>query len=254
MLKKLIHYGCSFGVGNGVPHYVAGLPGDVAPHLDKISEKKIISQYNFKPQEPTTCGKFLAENLRLEYKKVAQNGASNEMIFRKVLQANLDDAFVLIGFTSYNRREGLTTRRENSHWHTWKMKAPGEVAKYKDLIFSPWKDEYRPAIEAEGQIRTLIQIIYMQNYFKSNNIPYLMFNALWNGFDLPLTKECDELLSKVDEKYFYKLRGTSQETQHGWCVERKLNVSDMDDHPNLKGQEAWANELFPHVKEIMNAN
>ena len=94
----------------------------------------------------------------------------------------------------------------------------------------------------------------MQNYFKSNNIPYLMFNALWNGFDIPLTKECGKLLGQVDEKCFYKLRGTSQETQHGWCVERKLNVSDLDDHPNLQGQEAWAEELLPQVKAVFDAN
>jgi|TARA_B100001758_G_C18349260_1_gene578879 hypothetical protein len=254
MLKKLIHYGCSFGVGNGVPHYVAGLPGDVAPHLDKISEKKIISQYNFKPQEPTTCGKFLAENLRLEYKKVAQNGASNEMIFRKVLQANLDDAFVLIGFTSYNRREGLTTRRENSHWHTWKMLGPGESAKYKDLVFDPWKKEYKPAIEQELQIRTVIQIIYLQNYFKNKNVPYLMFNALWNGFDKPLTKECKSLLKSVDQNNFFKLHGKFDETQHGWCIRKGLSVSELDEHPNIQGQTQWGMELLPLAEKIINAS
>ena len=47
MLKKLIHYGCSFGVGNGVPHFVPGLPGNVAPHIDKIGEKKVTEKYNF---------------------------------------------------------------------------------------------------------------------------------------------------------------------------------------------------------------
>ena len=35
---------------------------------------------------------------------------------------------------------------------------------YKDLVFTPWKDEYTPAIEEEMQIRTVMQIIYMQNY------------------------------------------------------------------------------------------
>jgi|TARA_Y100000590_G_scaffold367629_1_gene427800 hypothetical protein len=253
MLRKLIHYGCSFGVGNGVPHFVPGLPGDVAPRIDRIGEEEVEEKYNFKPQTPTTCGKILADKLKLEYKKVAQNGASNEMIFRKVLQANLHNAFVLIGLTSYNRREGLTTRRDNSHWHTWKMVAPGEAARYKDLIFDPWKDEYKPAIEEELQIRTVMQIIYMQNYFKNNNVPYLIFNALWNGFDKPLTKECKTLLKDVDQNHYYKLKGTPDESQHGWCKKSGLSVSELDEHPNIEGQKQWGLKLLPLAKKILNA-
>ena len=134
------------------------------------------------------------------------------------------------------------------------MVAPGEDAKYKDLIFKPWKNEYKPAIEEEGQIRTVMQIIYMQNYFKNNNIPYLMFNALWNGFDRPMTRECKDLLSKVDEKHFYELRGTFDNVQHGWCVKEGLQVSEQDDHPNIQGQLAWAEKLMPQVESILNAN
>ena len=59
---------------------------------------------------------------------------------------------------------------------------------------------------------------------------------------------------KVDQKHFFKLYATAEETQHGWCKKRKLNVSDLDDHPNIKGQEAWAEELLPHVKDILNAD
>ena len=172
MIKRLTHYGCSFAVGNGIPHFVPGLPSDVAPRIHKMGKdaRDIAKEYNFIPQEPITCGKFLADKLGLAFKKVAQNGASNERIFRKVLETKLDNSFVLIGFTSYNRREGLTTTKNKSHWHTWKMIAPGEEAKYKDLIFKPWKDEYKPAIEEELQIRTVMQIIYMQSYLKNNNI------------------------------------------------------------------------------------
>ena len=252
-MMKLIHFGCSFAVGNGVPDYVRGRKSGAYVHTGDMRDE-FMRRYKMEPKEPQACGSIIADKLNFSFELVAENGASNEMIFRKALETDLNNSFVLVGFTSNNRREGLTTVKRSSHWHTWKMKAPGEVAKYKDLIFQPWKDEYKPAIEEEGQIRTVIQIIYMQNYFKSNNIPYLMFNALWNGFDLPLTRECDELLGKVDENCFYKLRGAPQDTQHGWCVERKLNVSNLDDHPNLQGQEAWAKELLPHVKAVLDAN
>lgn len=210
-------------------------------------------------KEPTNCGKALANKLKFDYEMVAENGASNERIVRKVLHKKLKDSFVLIGLTSYNRREGLTTNKENSlakrasHWHTWKMVGPEDNAGYKDLKFDPWvnkdKREYYPAIEEEGQIRTVIQILYMQNYFKANNVPYLMYNALYNGFDDPLTDECKKLLGMVDQKKYYKLQGSFDETQHGWCLKNKLTVSEIDEHPNTQGQTAWAEELMPLISK-----
>ena len=210
-------------------------------------------------KEPTNCGKALANKLKFDYEMVAENGASNERIVRRVLHKKLKDSFVLIGFTSYNRREGLTTNKENSlakrasHWHTWKMVGPEDNAGYKDLKFDPWvnkdKREYYPAIEEEGQIRTVIQILYMQNYFKANNVPYLMYNALYNGFDDPLTDECKKLLGMVDQKKYYKLQGSFDKTQHGWCLKNKLTVSEIDEHPNTQGQTAWAEELMPLVSK-----
>ena len=277
MIKRLIHYGCSFAIGNAVPHFVPGLPGDVAPHIHKMGKeiRELAEKYKFVPHEPITCGKFLADKLKLEYKRFAENGASNEMIFRKVLETKLEDSFVLIGFTSYNRREALTTRRKpihidgykpkeregfearkyrNTHWHTWKMIGPGEEAKFKDIVFDPWKGEYIPAIEHELQIRTVMQIIYMQNYLKNNNIPYLMFNALWNGFDEPLTEECEKLLRQVDEKYYYKLKGDFAGSQHGWCMKEGLAVSEFDEHPTIEGHKQWGLQLLPLVEEILNAS
>ena len=68
-----------------------------------------------------------------------------------------------------------------------------EAPRYKDLPLTPWMTsrrvrDYDPALEADGQIRTAIQILYMQNSFKCEMIRYLMYNALHNGFDEPLTR------------------------------------------------------------------
>ena len=254
-MSRLIHFGCSFAVGNGIPHFIPGLPGDVAPHIHKkiLKERKeILEKYNFEPKDPITCGKYLADKLNLHYKKIAQNGASNEMIFRKLLKTELNNSFVLVGFTSYNRREGLTTRSRKTHWHTWKMISPEQEPGYKDLVFTPWKDEYTPAIEEEMQIRTVMQIIYMQNYLKNNNVPYLMFNALSNGFDKPLTDECNDLLKQVDERHYYNLKGDFDNCQHGWCVKEELSVSENDDHPNIQGHKKWGLKLLPIAQEILS--
>ena len=98
-----------------------------------------------------------------------------------------------------------------------------------------------------------MQIIYMQNYFKNNNVPYLIFNALWNGFDKPLTKECKAFLKDVDQNHYYKLNGTFDESQHGWCKKSGLSVSEIDEHPNIEGQKQWGLKLLPLAKKIINA-
>ena len=260
-MKKLIHFGCSFAVGNAVPTYVPGMQSGAYIHSSSY-KRKLQKKYNIKIASPTNCGKILAGRLQLDYTMIAENGASNERLYRKILQTDFKSSFALIGFTSYNRREGLTTTRENSlaprasHWHTWKMLGPGENAGYKDLKFDPWvnknkKREYYPAIEEEGQIRTAMQILYMQNYFKANGIPYVMYNALYNGFDDPLTDECKKLLGMVDQTRYYKLKGSFNETQHGWCLKNKMVVSDLDEHPNIEGQSAWADQLMPMVKKAI---
>ncbi len=253
-MKKLIHFGCSFAVGNGVPHFVSKLPGDVAPKIHMASKKDIENTYGFRPNKTYTCGNFLADKLNLEFKKIAENGASNEMIFRKLLETNLEDSFVLIGLTTHNRREALTTKRDNSHWHTWKIVGPDQKPHYKDIQFNPWGKEYKPAILEDGQIRTIIQIIYMQSFLQNNKVPYLIFNALHNDFDKPYTKEAKELLKKVDNKFFYELKGTWAETQHGWCIKQGLSVSENDEHPAINGHIAWGEKMLEQVKLIINAN
>jgi hypothetical protein len=251
-MKKLIHFGCSFAMGNGVPTYIEGLESGAHVHKDRGSFKQ---KYGMKAKSPQTCGSVLADKMKLQFQKVAGNGISNEMVVRKLLQTDLKDSFVLIGLTSHNRREALTTSFNSSHWQTYKMVAPeGEYKKFKNLIFNPWDKEYTVDLYGDGQIRTAIQILYMQSYLKGKNVPYLFFNALHNDFDKPINSECDQLLGQVNTKNFYKLRGNFDDCQHGWCLKKELVVSDLDQHPNIKGQRAWADRLEPQIKEIINAN
>ena len=252
-MKKIINFGCSFAVGNSVPCFMPGLKSGAYIHSNLDLRLTAEKKYNIKIGRPTNCGKIIADKLQLNYEMIAENGASNEMIFRKLLQAELKDSFVLIGMTSYNRREALTTLIENDgtrRWHTWKMVEPDAPARYKDLPFNMWNKKFTPAIEEDGQIRSVIQILYMQSYLQLKNIPYLMYNSLYNGFDVPLTEECRKLLCMVDQKKYYKLQGSSHETQHGWCLKNKLVVSELDEHPRIDGQTAWAEKLMPLVEKI----
>ena len=140
---KLTHFGCSFAVGNAIPRYIPGLKSSGFVSRRKKERRKLEKKYNSNLSKPIKCGKILAHDLNLKYKMIAENGASNERILRTVLQADLQDTFVLVGLTSHNRREGLTTAKtnryanRNTHWQTWKIVGPKDDTKYKDLRFDP---------------------------------------------------------------------------------------------------------------------
>ena len=85
---KLIHFGCSFAVGNGVPDYVEGLRSGAYVHTGDL-RNEFTRKYGLEPQEPRACGSILADRLNFGFELVAENGASNEMIFRKTLETNL---------------------------------------------------------------------------------------------------------------------------------------------------------------------
>jgi len=252
-MKNLIHFGCSFAVGNGIPKYLIGLDsGKRSRSQRKIDFKE---RYGVSMEQQTSSGNLIASRLGLRFIRIAENGASNETVARKLLQTKIEKHFVLIGITSGNRREALTTGLSNTHWHTWKMIGPDQPKAYKDFSpFTPWTDQkkthYKPAIEEDAQTRTAIQILYMQSFLKLKDIRYLMFNALYNGFDQPLTNECRRLLDQVDTKHFYNLNGTFDECQHGWCLKKQMVVSDIDDHPNVEGHRAWAELMLPQAKNI----
>ena len=55
----------------------------------------------------------------------------------------------------------------------------------------------------------------------------------------------------VDQKNDYRLQGSFNETQHGWFLKHKMVVSELDEHPNVEGQTAWAEQLMPLVEEIL---
>ena len=231
-ISKLIHIGCSYAVGNDA---------------DGFAESKELVKHTGKVY---TCGNYIADKLKVRFEKNAENGSSNERTIRVLMQTDMTDSGVLIGITSSHRREGLTTSNANSHWHTWKIVPPGAGKKYKNQMFNPWQPEYFPALSEECQIKTILQILYMQSHLKLHKVPYLMFNALHNGFDQPQTQEADRLLKQVDEDHFYKLRGNSTESHHGFAVNTGKFVHTKDEHPNLQGQREWGKKLEPQALQI----
>ena len=117
-MKNLIHFGCSFAVGNGIPKYLIGLDsGKRSRSQRKIDFKE---RYGVSIEQQTSSGNLIASRLGLRFIRIAENGASNEMVARKLLQTKIEKHFVLIGITSGNRR--TKTSHLSLHGHIRKKR------------------------------------------------------------------------------------------------------------------------------------
>ena len=91
-MKRIIHLGCSFAVGNGIPHYIQDLPDNIAPSVHnpiKDYVKRAIKDFKIEVKDQITCGSWLANRLHLKFRNYGQNGQSNEATFRKLLDLDL---------------------------------------------------------------------------------------------------------------------------------------------------------------------
>ena len=71
-------------------------------------------------------------------------------------------------------------------------------------------------------------------------------NAMTNA----LMRSICDALKQVDEDHFFKLRGNSTESHHGFVVNTGKFVHTRDEHPNLQGQRAWGKKLEPQALRI----
>jgi hypothetical protein len=183
----------------------------------------------------------------------------------------MKDTFVSIGWSSAHRWD-----------YVHKLKTPEliergvkgykfEVAKFSRQWASwrTWENEWIIGdkdcdIDASSSINLYTNILTLQNFFKLNNIPYVMYFALTN--DLPREGDFDVLYDAVDQTRFMNFKPSehAQENigiynsmkkmlrvrvpnqdcaKHGWT--KSMN----DGHPNEKGHHGWAALLEKFVKE-----
>ena len=66
MIDNLIHFGCSFAMGNGVPTYVNGLKSGAFVHTGDL-RKEFMSRYKIEPKQPQSCGSIIAKTFSSIY-------------------------------------------------------------------------------------------------------------------------------------------------------------------------------------------
>jgi len=195
----------------------------------------------------TFVSKVLAENYNTELFNLAMGGRGNTRIgFTTKLwfeQNGTGDTFAVIGWSSMMRNDYVTD-------DGWKK---GRIPNM-DLTWRTWKlmDNIKFVNEQKGwdiesnlQMQYIEAVLNLQNYFKLNNIPYVMYNALPNYVNVEIL-DFNTLIKTIDMGRFFK-----PDTSHyDFVMKDKLIVSPNDPHPSAEGHQQWATQL----KEFIDAN
>jgi hypothetical protein len=122
-----------------------------------------------------------------------------------------------------------------STWRTWKT-----ADNLRFIAGQPGWD-----IDQQGDMRVVDHVLDLQNFFKLNRIPYVMYNSLPN----PITSSNPDLRKlelAIDKNRYFKF-----ETSHyDFIMKNKHIVSPKDPHPSTEGHRQWATQL----KEFIDAN
>ena len=189
----------------------------------------------------------LANEYNLELINIAMGGRGNDRIsFTTKLwfeQNGYQDTFAVIGWSSPFRNDYVT----DDGWKKGRIPA-------MDLTWRTWKTTEQLKfvqsnigwdIENNAYMNFLDHVLDLQNYFKLNKIPYLMFNALPQIINNNI-KDFKTLFERIDQKRFYKI-----ETSHlEFIQQNNFIVSPLDPHPSTEGHLVWAKL----IKEYIDVN
>ena len=195
----------------------------------------------------TFVTKILAEDYNLQLFNLAMGGRGNERVsFTTKLwfeQNGYKDTFAVIGWSSMMRNDYVT----NDGWK--KGRIPN-----MDLTWRSWKvtdnfefikDQAGWDLENTLIMKYLDNVLDLQNYFKLNKIPYVMYNALPN-YSSSKSNDFKTFSKAIDMKRFFK----PEQSHLEFIQEGEYVVSPKDPHPSTDGHKLWAKLL----KEFIDAN
>lgn len=199
---------------------------------------------------------LLAHSKNIEYRCVAVSGSSNESIVREVIaccENTVDDKVVIVQWTfpwrfSFRYVEPVGWYNIDLYVHTnqftnqWTTAENRRIDKFgiKEFIHEFYKvigtTEYWPVYS------TLKEILLLQNYLKSKNIPY-MFTAVDNSIffnhtiDSPTDAYVKNLYNQIDQNHWHWFPAgtTDNETTqprgfYQWAMENNYPIG-TESHP-----------------------
>jgi len=142
----------------------------------------------------------VAENLGVTVENLSWPGASNEFIVTKIIDYcssnNIENNFFIIMFSHFSRQTFCRSENHNLLRHIsihWQAEYDRNL---KDILFEKYYNE------TYLFKKTLMQIVLLQNFFKANNIPYIMCTALHDAIPADIHGDIKKLYEMVDKKTY----------------------------------------------------
>jgi hypothetical protein len=189
------------------------------------------------PTQAWPC--LLANRLGLPLVNDAKSGGSNPRILRTVsnftTNSDLQDIFVIIGWTSWEREEwqqGNVYYDVNSGGHD--TLPPDLELKYKTWVVA----QNQKTREAKSQA-THEYIHKLHCHYKEKNIRHLFFNAV-----MPF------LSSEKQHDWHNNFLGPyDNDSSYYWHLKNRGYTPTKDYHHNSKAQQVWADVLYNYIQE-----
>ena len=218
----------------------------------------------------THAGLELATSLGLEALEYAVGGQGNDRIiagtrqFFYLNESCRDDTFFLIGLSSSSRKDCLQTKKHgtklydnNSYWRAIKYSDMADIAKKEQRKLR------RVDVFNTLRLHHLMNILALQEFFKSNGIKYCMYDALDNQWQGKGTwRELFE--DKVDTSAFFQFNRIShfefvndkpvdfvpkEYIDEQLICGGEIKDKGVDRHPNTLGHKLWAEELEKFIRK-----
>ena len=241
-MKYLYVNGCSMSDGSCL-----------IPYSDERIKRLGLNQTNWDIGFDERWSKLLSDKLGLEEVNEARHGNSNDKIIRKTIewclkhQSDLSETLFVIGWTNHDRFEFW-----DNYLDRYVQVSNGEPThndrddkRLRKVVEEYWKERHNIIQTKNKYVRN---IILLQSFFKSNNIPYIFFDSI--GRQVEVLKE---------NKYSLFI-----DKQHWWNYNELVNsfdklAEDLDSfgidfdngsgHPGIEAHKELSNQLYMKVRD-----
>jgi hypothetical protein len=237
--------------------------GDIIdPDLDitYVNDKENDS-YRLTKVWPYKLGKLLD----IEVQNTSMAGSSNDGIVRRVVSNVLDllkkyngeDIFVIVGWSSPERKDFYFNDGNDKHWETIFPNAINDTDQISD-IEKERQEFYKTYLqyywnEEEYFNRYIHNNLYLHYFLKSNNIEHLFFDAFYqteSGGPLYHTEEMRKDGIKTENKFLEITKHFYKDISFKNFILEDRHFSKDNSHPNEKGHQVWAEELSKDLQWI----
>lgn len=179
---------------------------------------------------------LLANKLNLRLTNLAHPGAGNQYIINQVLSQGPDfNSLYIICWSSWSRFDFANNQGKVLHINpNWVNR--NELAR---IIYT---DYYNPTYLYK---KFLLNVILLQNWFKFNNLQYIMFDAMDNVHPQTDYKDCVDMMrleNQIDREFYIGFQSQS--------IDRIVHKNKLSDgHPDATGHNLVSEFLYQYITQ-----